>query len=415
MVDFSQYKAKREHWTYQRGCQNARQSTYGMVFSNMISNAQCNNNNFRIGNMLGGMLFQNVAAIIQTGSMVARGIRANREEKAQQEAYEKTYNENNKIDPTEVIEEALKNIETQGDKEKEALRQELEKKFNSIKTYSNSNNEVMDKATVITRLNNYARGLQFNQFGINVDDTLENLITKFNTPEEEAKIKAAIAATGQDPNDVKLVEEEKLARIKKALEVSGLEWEYNPPEKTLENLKTHFETLSSSYVEFYDKNNDGTLSIKEMFVTELYEYYTLKKGLSKESAKQKAFEMGNKFASLNTNQISALDNSYSDEVSLYLKLVNIFETLEQEQKTDDEIDTLTTAQASTYQEQLTTLTNEEIQAFLYAASRQDGTDSSTITALEYYQALSLAGNKDAELIKFLQGTREFLGINSESN
>ena len=151
-----------------------------------------------------------------------------------------------------------------------------------------------------------------------------------------------------------------------------------------------------------------------MFTQELAEYYLHNMGMTKENATKKAFEVREKFANLSNKEIEQLEG-FEQEKTLFFGLVTRFEVLESEQLTEQEIDKLSIVQSEKYMEQLQHLTNEEVQAYLYAISRQDGSDSSTITAREYFQGEVLIQTKPDQFLPFLQGAHKFLGFTPKSN
>ena len=236
----------------------------------------------------------------------------------------------------------------------EQLKNDVTNKYNSIVNMSKVMGQPLDPNVLQVRLNNYVKGWAFNQFEKN-------------------------AVTGDTPSN----------------------WNYSIPENASDEeamnlLKGYYDKLSDSYIEFYDGDGNGSIDIIEMFNQELVEHYK-EQGLPDNKARLKALEVASKYSQMSFAEINQSSDN-SQEKQLFMLLQTKYGVLE-----DAPMDRMTI-------QDIRTLDNAEVQAYLFTKSQFNGDGSNTITpqesgAIEY--DIMTGGSKTPN---WLQAARGFLGL-----
>ena len=132
---------------------------------------------------------------------------------------------------------------------------------------------------------------------------------------------------------------------------------------SLEELRTKYQEFGVNYVETYDQDGDGEISLHEVFYQELIEYYQ-EHGLDTAAAKQKAIEMTDKFKSYNLDSLpNQSDEIYNtDEMELFTEVLCKIGVLDADNST--------------------TLSSNEAAAYLMSMAQFDD-DKNNITSQEY--------------------------------
>lgn len=236
----------------------------------------------------------------------------------------------------------------------EQLKSDVSNKYNSMINTAKLRREQLDQNVLQVRLNNYVKGWAFNQFEQNV-------------------------VIGKNPSA----------------------WKYSIPddatdEEAMELLKGYYDKFSDSYIEFYDGNGDGSIDILEMFNQKLVEHYKLC-GLSDNEARLKALDVASRYSKMSFREIEQSSDD-SNEMQLYKTLMSKFGVLE-----DAPTDKMTI-------QDIRTLDDKEVQAYLFTKSQFNGDGANTITpqesgAIEY--DIMTGGTKTPN---WLQAARGFLGL-----
>lgn len=114
--------------------------------------------------------------------------------------------------------------------------------------------------------------------------------------------------------------------------------------KTYEELRTKYQEFGINYVETYDQDGDGEISLHEVFYQELIEYYQ-ERGFDTDTAKQKAIEMTDKFKSYSLNNLpNQSDEIYgTGEMELFTEVLGKIGVLDADNST-----TLSSNEAAAY-------------------------------------------------------------------
>ena len=226
------------------------------------------------------------------------------------------------------------------------LQNELKSKFNLIKTFAQNNNEKIEKENIVTRLVNYVKGYNYHKF------EAETVLGK-NKDEYQSDCSKA---------------------------------------KSYEDLRTQYLQFGKEFVEFYDNDSNGEISIHEMFYRELIELYI--KDLPYNEAKAKALETTEKF------KLYDLSNPVDENSELY-------NTRENELFTEVLGKMVVLDQPSGAPE-LLQLSSEEAATYLMSTAFLDD-EKNNITKNEYIQtelAIACAGLNKEEIMEQYDKTEE---------
>ncbi len=246
------------------------------------------------------------------------------------------------------------------EEEKEALESALRIKYSNIIQYASSNNIELTEENLITRLTNYAKGVQYNR--------------QFNNA---YNVGLGAYDLFKQPNTIK----EHNAILEKLMNSDNVETiiDYTAPEdddKKKEALKEHYQNLADAYVEYFDTDCNGSVNLMEMFVIELAKQY-LEEGQTPEVARANAQR---EFANMDIEKIvTKITNKevLTMEETLYLSLYEKFNTLnineyDETQLTEEQVD------------DITNLSRQEVQRFLALATQYDSSGNPALTDMEYF-------------------------------
>ena len=256
----------------------------------------------------------------------------------------------NEVDQSAAIDTAIRNLNLNP-----AARKALEPKAKAIVLYAQNNNLALDQEELVTRLENYAKGLQLNK---KLNDAYEN--TYYN-----------------GANGTVIIP-------------------YNAPkgasnEEKLEALKAHYKDLATSYIANFDSNNNGKIEVNEVYTRELGDYYK-----AQGKSVQEAFVLTQQvIKNLDLEAIGqriANGEQLTDEEGLFLITLERFEVLNKDP--DGEME----------------LTNTEVQRYFAAASQYNGDCTPSMTDDEYFTFENDIYDNPENIKTWLTGAGSFLGI-----
>ncbi len=256
----------------------------------------------------------------------------------------------NEVDQSAAIDTAIRNLNLNS-----AARKALEPKAKAIVLFAQNNNLVLEQDELVTRLENFAKGIQLNK--------------KLNDTYEEVYYKGAQGKVIID---------------------------YNAPEgankeEKLEALKAHYQDLAASYIANFDSNNNGKIEVNEVYTRELGDYYK-----AQGKSVQEAFVLTQQvIKNLDLEAIGqriANGEELTDEEGLFLITLERFEVLNKDP--DGEME----------------LTNTEVQRYFAAASQYNGDCTPSMTDDEYFKFENDIYDNPENIKTWLTGAGSFLGI-----
>lgn len=256
----------------------------------------------------------------------------------------------NEIDQSAAIDTVIRNLNLNS-----AARKALEPKAKAIVLFAQNNNLVLEQDELVTRLENFAKGIQLNK--------------KLNDTYEEVYYKGAQGKVIID---------------------------YNAPEgankeEKLEALKAHYQDLAASYIANFDSNNNGKIEVNEVYTRELGDYYK-----AQGKSVQEAFVLTQQaIKNLDLEAIGqriANGEQLTDEEGLFLITLERFEVLNKDP--DGEME----------------LSNNEIQRYFAATSQYSGDCTPSLTDREYFDFERDIYYNPEKVKAWLNGAGSFLGL-----
>lgn len=260
----------------------------------------------------------------------------------------------------DILEQVFNQIEC-SEQEKGALDSALRIKYNNIIQYASSNNIELTEENLITRLTNYAKGMQYNRQFNNANNVglqgYETLEQRYPTAEHDNILNTLMGSHTATIIDYTAPENA-------------------TDEEKFEALKGHYQNLADAYVEYFDTDCNGSVNLMEMFEIELAKQY-LKKGQTPEAARANAQRV---VANINIENIGIKLDSNQEltmEEELYFALYQKFNTLnineyDETQLTEEQVD------------DITNLSSQEVQRFLALATQYDNSQNPDLTDMEYF-------------------------------
>ena len=220
------------------------------------------------------------------------------------------------------------NKKADGSLESKALVGALITKYQAIKSVAEDNGQTVNYTDMITRLTNYAKGREFQLFGLQ-------------------------ASLGDD-----VTYNSECAKA-----------------KTLPVLKASYNQFANEYIEYFDKDGNGKIGLYEMFYENLVSNY-LNEGLTPIEAAKKAMETTNSYLQKQYDVMNLPEGEDNDAITFKL-VVNKFVNVESlvDTKIDSELDATEIApylHAMANLESGNNITGKEYRTMQYAEFENDG-------------------------------------------
>ena len=357
--------------TYYRGKYNTH-ATYNSNVSVASQNFQtncANNQNSFLPYLLSGMnLLTNLLSTVDFGSSSGTSDASSSVLEVQTTTAEvseageaQPVEDETEFNEEDILEKVFSQIEC-SEQEKGALDSALRIKYSNIIQYASSNNIELTEENLITRLTNYAKGMQYNRQFNNAYNVGLGAYNLFKQPQyiEEHD---AILETLMNSDNVETI-------------IDYTAPENATDEEKFEALKGHYQNLADAYVEYFDTDCNGSVNLMEMFVIELAKQY-LEKGQTPQAARANARQ---EFANMDIEKIvTKITNreALTMEETLYLSLYEKFNTLnineyDETQLTEEQVD------------DITNLSRQEVQRFWALATQYDNSQNPDLTDMEYF-------------------------------
>ncbi len=173
------------------------------------------------------------------------------------------------VDSKEAVKTILQNAGINFDEESADFQKDVVSKYNLIKSVAEKSGQEINETTLQTRIENYAKGWKFEQFGK----------------------QSVLGKVGEFQSDCSNA-------------------------KTLDELKQSYKQFGAEYTEFYDNDGNKAVDAYEMFYQELQDHYSTK-GLSSAEAKAKALEVIQEYSQKGYSIANLPDNVDTDEMELF--------------------------------------------------------------------------------------------------
>ncbi len=288
-------RTRRKSGAYKPGRGSNSCRSYGSVWTNYRETNCCYNQNQMFGtflgyqaggmaaNLLGGLLSwgaNGIASLIQN-KRAQNQVTSNQQTPvaeapvAEAPAVESPVAESPVANNNDLVDKVLKKLKKEDNKE---LKSALQGKLHIMRAVKKD----ITEEEITTRLTNYAKGWEFNQFSVKA--ALDQDVTFENTDCANAK---------------------------------------NIPQ-----LISAYEQFGKEYVEFYDKDLDNNINIYEMFYQELLEHYIIKERMDQKEAIKKATEIVERYKNEKYHINNLPKENSNDEANMFILIANKIITLE---------------------------------------------------------------------------------------
>lgn len=384
--------------TYYRGKYNTH-ATYNsnvpVATQNFQTNCANNQNSF-LPYLLSGMnLLTNLLSTVDFGSSSGTSDASSSVLEVQTATAEAS--EAGEVQPVEdetefnqedIFQQVFNQIEC-SEEEKGALDSALRIKYSNIIQYASSNQMELTKENLVTRLTNYAKGMQYNRQFKNANNVGLGAYQLLEQRHPAAEHNNILNALMNNSDNVETI-------------IDYTAPENVTEEEKLEALKNHYKDLADSYIEYFDTDCNGSVNLMEMFEIELAKHY-LEEGQTPEVARANAQRV---VADINIKNIGTKmtnNEALTTEETLYLSLYEKFNTLNINEYDETQF-------AEEQVNDITNLSSQEVQRFLALATQYDNSQNPDLTNMEYFALESdIIANPDF-VKRALRECGTFLGL-----